>query len=664
MLEARRVFLRSWLSLGNSLYNAILRDYYSPYTTSIILKYHYQRHKPATRRNISIKQDLFLNMAAGREDRHHGGRTKWTGKMCIDLISCREQASNIYSTDECPRKENGKKVGIMELTKRFWGSMGYSQLSKTSQNLADKYRHLQKTANIPSLLIQAEIQSQQSRQNETTPTADNNIVNTHETEVEREDSTSSIDNYDFLNGLLKLEIATEPWITICNSLLETFHSIKSQPGNFEIRTENSFVKKKPSVKESKELDQIAVNILLETSSAVKDPTEFLWRHNCIIYSIATEWKKYTRKGKSASKDKGHMRGENKYVKEMQNLRREISQIAAEIGRIKSKDKLTARQRKSRRWMLKETKRHCAVKDFIQLKESRLNKIRILKQQREREENKNERFRQNCLFDQNESKFCDHLKSILESDESDEPIASPPPKHMRKNETNLPREEFDKFWRPLWDEPSETNLNADWINRSFQAMQSELKQDNQIHLEFDESTFWNNLRKKRNWSSTGLDKTTNFWIKVCKSLLTAFSLAVKTLMQNKLPFPHWSPGARTVMIPKCKDPRANGHRPITCLNTSYKLITAVINHNLRKIEASQNMLQLDQRGGKPGSMGCTDNLLVDRMVLEDAQFNLKNLICTWVDLKKAFDSVSHPWLFRCLECHGVPVVLIDFIKEYS
>ena len=234
--------------------------------------------------------------------------------------------------------------------------------------------------------------------------------------------------------------------------------------------------------------------------------------------------------------------------------------------------------------------------------------------------------------------------------------------MRKNETNLPREEFDKFWRPLWEEPSETNLNVDWINRSFQAMQSELKQDNQIHLEFDESTFWNNLRKKRNWSSTGLDKTTNFWIKVCKSLLTAFSLAVKTLMQNKLPFPHWLPGARTVMIPKCKDPRANDHRPITCLSTSYKLITAVINHNLRKTEVSQNMLQLDQRGGKPGSMGCTDNLLVDRMVLEDTQFNLKNLTCTWVDLKKAFDSVSHPWLFRCLERHGAPVVLIDFIKN--
>ena len=83
----------------------------------------------------------------------------------------------------------------MELTKILWDIMGYSQLSKTSQNLADRYRHLQKTANIQSLLIQGAIQGQQSRKNETTPTAANNVFNTRETGVEREDLASSIDNY-------------------------------------------------------------------------------------------------------------------------------------------------------------------------------------------------------------------------------------------------------------------------------------------------------------------------------------------------------------------------------------------------------------------------------------------------------------------------------------
>ena len=50
----------------------------------------------------------------------------------------------------------------------------------------------------------------------------------------------------------------------------------------------------------------------------------------------------------------------------------------------------------------------------------------------------------------------------------------------------------------------------------------------------------------------------------------------------------------------------------------------MNHNVRKIEVSQNMIQLDQMGDKLESMGCTDNLLADRMILEDAQFNLKSL----------------------------------------
>jgi len=43
---------------------------------------------------------------------------------------------------------------------------------------------------------------------------------------------------------------------------------------------------------------------------------------------------------------------------------------------------------------------------------------------------------------------------------------------------------------------------------------------------------------------------------------------------------------------------------------------------------------------PGSMGCIDNLLIDKAILEDATKNNKNLSCIWIELKKAFDSVSH------------------------
>ena len=49
--------------------------------------------------------------------------------------------------------------------------------------------------------------------------------------------------------------------------------------------------------------------------------------------------------------------------------------------------------------------------------------------------------------------------------------------------------------------------------------------------------------------------------------------------------------------------------------------------------------MDQRGGRPGVMGCTDNMLIDKMILEDAKINKKNLSMVWTDVRKAFDSVS-------------------------
>ena len=62
-------------------------------------------------------------------------RTKWTAKMNADLVDSRKEANALYSSQDCPRKENGRKIGIMELTKRLWDTKGFAELKKSSQNL-------------------------------------------------------------------------------------------------------------------------------------------------------------------------------------------------------------------------------------------------------------------------------------------------------------------------------------------------------------------------------------------------------------------------------------------------------------------------------------------------------------------------------------------------
>ena len=57
------------------------------------------------------------------------------------------------------------------------------------------------------------------------------------------------------------------------------------------------------------------------------------------------------------------------------------------------------------------------------------------------------------------------------------------------------------------------------------------------------------------------------------------------------------------------------------------------------------MQIEQRGGVKGSMGCIDNLLIDKALVEDATKNAKNISCVSIDVKKVFDSVAHNWLVK-------------------
>ena len=84
-------------------------------------------------------------------------------------------------------------------------------------------------------------------------------------------------------------------------------------------------------------------------------------------------------------------------------------------------------------------------------------------------------------------------------------------------------------------------------------------------------------------------------------------ALNELIQRDAEFPAWLLGPRTVMIRKQENPAPQDHRPITCLNNICKVITSVINEALKSHEKFQQLLQLDQRGSKLGSVGCIDNL---------------------------------------------------------
>ena len=135
---------------------------------------------------------------------------------------------------------------------------------------------------------------------------------------------------------------------------------------------------------------------------------------------------------------------------------------------------------------------------------------------------------------------------------------------------------------------------------------------------------------------------NYLLKVFTTTHEGISVAVTELMNKQTPIPTWLLEGKCGLHPKKLQPKARDHRPITCLNTMYKSITSLAGEYI-----PLRTLHIDQRGGRAGVMGCTDNLLIDKMILEDAKMNKKNLSMVLTDVRRAFDSVTQAWILRVL-----------------
>ena len=99
---------------------------------------------------------------------------------------------------------------------------------------------------------------------------------------------------------------------------------------------------------------------------------------------------------------------------------------------------------------------------------------------------------------------------------------------------------------------------------------------------------------------------------------------------------------------------------TCLSTTYKFLASV------RTERTYSHLEqndpLEQKGFRCGSYGCKDQLMINKIILQNCKNRKRNLSCAWIDYKKAFDSVSYEWIRRTLELFNVSSRVTGFLKH--
>ena len=119
-----------------------------------------------------------------------------------------------------------------------------------------------------------------------------------------------------------------------------------------------------------------------------------------------------------------------------------------------------------------------------------------------------------------------------------------------------------------------------------------------------------------------------------------------------------------MLPKDTNDQKNpaNYRPITCLQTIYKILTSCINELIYKHIESNNIMTEQQKGCRKQSQGCKEQLIIDSVISKQALTKKRNIYTMYIDYRKAYDSVPHSWLVFILKHYKIHPILIEFLSK--
>ena len=244
-----------------------------------------------------------------------------------------------------------------------------------------------------------------------------------------------------------------------------------------------------------------------------------------------------------------------------------------------------------------------------------------------------------------SKSCqmfdiDHLDSIPNS-----PCYDP---HLQ---SQIAQQFFQKIYNH---HPTCLTCLADFFESKNCLSQSEAKN---LLRPFSEEELFNAIDSSNLHSSPGKDGLSyRFYKKFKKELSPILLHTFNDLLLNSSPIPNSIKEGITVTVFKGKgNPNdLNNRRPITLLNTDYKLYTKLLNSRI--LSVIDKLISPLQQGFLPSRSILTNPLIIDHLLHQSSSS------IAFIDFEKAFDSISHKSIIKALYAFNFPSKFIRAIKN--
>ena len=219
-------------------------------------------------------------------------------------------------------------------------------------------------------------------------------------------------------------------------------------------------------------------------------------------------------------------------------------------------------------------------------------------------------------------------------------------------------EVKEFWCKMWSTKDVEELGWDQTLKCGADARQEDVIEVQAVCDSTDKEIVDIISRLPNWKAAGIDGVFNFFIKESKCLHDLIAKEVRRIMEGVESAPEWFFCGITYLIAKKKGDTAQDHRPITCMPNLYKIFTKAVTARLRRFCEINSIISENQLGTVRECQGAKEQALVNKILNRCHGNGLK---ACWIDVKKAYDSVSHIYLIDCLKSLKVPPSIIKVVE---
>ena len=592
---------------------------------------------------VRFKREMNINMQGRQNNTNNSddtsaGHAEWTNEMKINLLTIEE-------------RERSRGRGFMKRMKEAWDSI-YGDKPMSAQCLRDNAARFRKDKAVANLIevrdrrdLEPDQAEQTGRYSENSQNEDcdaksmegqeNFEVFVHDGQGDHENKQEDVETGE-------VEEESEDVKEMRIRFIENLNKLNPTT-NQNIEERDRLTKLKVNIRETElaNANKVLKKHLSNTDDVCKivDAVYAMGRTIEERMGIKRCQKKTKKKG---GRDKN--RRIRKLEKQIKESRRMVAWLSNEIHRRETRRKLTEKEKRIlERLRSKVQNKLIKNEELLKAKEIWLEELQYRKTKLRKVRTRDEKIRNNRMFREDTGMFYRKINNTKE-----------------RRGTVPDIDKFVQFWAGIWEDETSTPHRR-WMRMVAEKIRAKII--NVEELRITEEKVYKIIKKRKNWSAPGIDGIQNFWWKKFQGTWKALVRSFNVWIEQPQRIPDWVTHGRTVLLPKLEDlSDVKEYRPITCLNTCYKIFAGNVGKYMKDHAERNNIWDRSQLGTCSGVLGTVDQLIVDNTIMDEVRGKKRNLAVAFYDYRKAYDMVRHDWMLRVYRWMGVPEKVLNVLSQ--